>query len=172
MTDYKQLCAELVDDLEMADWPWKLKESFRADIQRTRAALAEPEPEGPTTQELKTFACKWWNKFGFVKDKATCRWVLDEIDPDHFADFARDVLARWGNHLGTPDSSTPQPVPVSERLPGPEDCDAWERNHPVSNMWCWWWDSNEDVWVRDEADTLRPSYLTHWLPAHALPLPS
>jgi hypothetical protein len=50
----------------------------------------------PSDAELKTFACEWWNKFGFVKDKATCTWVIEEIDPDHFVDFSRDLLARWG----------------------------------------------------------------------------
>ncbi len=50
----------------------------------------------PSDAELKTFACEWWNKFGFVKDKATCTWVIDEINPEHFVDFSRDLLARWG----------------------------------------------------------------------------
>ena len=45
---YRALCAELVDDLEMSDWPSKLKEAFRADIARARALLAQPEPEGLT----------------------------------------------------------------------------------------------------------------------------
>ena len=40
MTDFRALCAELVDDLELCDWPYKLKETIRADIERTRAALA------------------------------------------------------------------------------------------------------------------------------------
>jgi hypothetical protein len=32
MTDeFRAMCAELVDDLEMSDWPSKLKEAFRAD---------------------------------------------------------------------------------------------------------------------------------------------
>ena len=46
MTDpnFRALCAELVDDLELSDWPYKLKEAFRADIERARAALAQPEP--------------------------------------------------------------------------------------------------------------------------------
>jgi hypothetical protein len=49
MTDtFRALCAELADDLEMSDWPYKLKEVFRADIARARAALeAQPEPQGP-----------------------------------------------------------------------------------------------------------------------------
>jgi len=57
------------------------------------------------------------------------------------------------------------PVSVSERLPGPEDCD--------SHGWCWVLYSAHSTW------TLEPPYgqdgmptgWTHWLPAHALPLP-
>ena len=38
---YRAMCAELIDDLEMSDWPSKLKETFRADIARARAVLAK-----------------------------------------------------------------------------------------------------------------------------------
>jgi hypothetical protein len=55
-TDYRAMCAELVDDLEMSDWPSKLKEAFRADIARARALLAQPVAEGPTDEELMSFA--------------------------------------------------------------------------------------------------------------------
>jgi hypothetical protein len=55
--------------------------------------------------------------------------------------------------------STPQPVPVSERLPGPEDCDAEGR--------CWWWDGEWGLVEPRFADFRT----THWLPAHALPTP-
>ena len=149
MTDFKQLCAELVDDLEMADWPWKLKELFRADIQRARAALAEPEQEGPTTRQLMMLA-----------DDMEMASVGDA------AEYARAVLARWGNHLGTPDSSTPQPVPVSERLPGPGDCDAEGR--------CWWYGEGGDMtgWTIDDLGGLSYYRATHWLPAHALSRPN
>ena len=47
MTDtFRALCAELVDDLELCDWPYKLKGTIRADIERARALLAEPVGEG------------------------------------------------------------------------------------------------------------------------------
>ncbi len=98
MTDYKQLCAELVDDLELCDWPYKLKETIRADIDRARAALAEPEPEGPTDEELFAVA------EAYAEDNGL-------IGLHNAPDFARAVLARWGNHPGSPDSSAPQPVP-------------------------------------------------------------
>ena len=120
---------------------------------------AQPEPQGPTQAELRTFACKWWHSFGFVKNKATCTWVIDQIAPEHFVDFSRDLLARWGRPaIG--------PVSVSERLPGPEDCDAEGR--------CWLWNSYENMWdlinleyrVRAEFP-----HSTHWLPHWALPVP-
>lgn len=96
LTDFRALCDELVDQVVyLGGLPYE-QDPDEDLMTRASAALAEPEPEVPTDQELKTFACEWWRTFGFVKDKATCRWVLDEIDPDHFADFARDVLARWG----------------------------------------------------------------------------
>jgi len=58
------------------------------------------------------------------------------------------------------------PVPVAERLPGPEDCDA---------ELCWIWNP-ETLWW--ELLSLRMIRLnagdpyTHWLPHHALPVPT
>jgi hypothetical protein len=46
--DFRALCAALADDLEISDWPSKLKGVFRADIDRARAALAQPASEPPT----------------------------------------------------------------------------------------------------------------------------
>jgi hypothetical protein len=104
MTDFRALCAELLDALENAisvirgEGGTKTKHISTADavITKADAALAQPEPQGPTQAELRTFACKWWRSFGFVKNKATCTWVIDQIAPEHFVDFSRDLLARWG----------------------------------------------------------------------------
>jgi len=58
-----------------------------------------------------------------------------------------------------------QPVPVSERLPGPEDCDAEGR--------CWWYGEGGDMvgWTYQDSEGLSYYRATHWLPAHALPVP-
>ena len=61
----------------------------------------------------------------------------------------------------------PQPVPVSERLPGPEDCDAEGR--------CWMFDPCDRGWwcyreaLPSDGD---PEPFTHWLPHWALPVPA
>ena len=78
------------------------------------------------------------------------------VDP-YWLTRAADLLER---------QAAPVPVSVSERLPGPEDCD--------SHGWCWVLYSAHSTW------TLEPPYgqdgmptgWTHWLPAHALPIPS
>jgi hypothetical protein len=68
MTDYKQLCAELVDDLELCDWPYKLKETIRADIDRARTELAKPEPERLTVQEISDLPHHGENYIGEHRD--------------------------------------------------------------------------------------------------------
>ena len=53
----------------------------------------------------------------------------------------------------------PTPIPVAERLPGPEDLNGILEE-------CWWYE--HACWY---LDTYQANY-THWLPANALPLPS
>ena len=99
MTDFRTLCAELAYELD-AETGYTRTDGVRVThptVTEARAALAQPEPQGPSEAELMTFACEWWYSFGFAKDKATCTWVIDHVAPEHFADFSRDVLARWGN---------------------------------------------------------------------------
>ncbi len=140
MTDFRALCAEL------ADW---IHEETRTSsgisdplVARARAALAQPEPQGPTDEELDELAEEYLD------------WNADGI-----RGYARAVLARWGR-------PAIEPVPVSERLPGPEDCDAEGR--------CWIGSS-----PTHEADNFNSSWElspfthgdTHWLPHWALPVP-
>ena len=97
---------------------------------------------------------------GFTGPKAStaCRIILN----CHAVSHVRAVLARWS-------CPTPQPVPVSERLPGPEDCDEQGR--------CWWFSQADPPgdWYLDLPVPAKaiPCYgITHWLPANALPIPS
>lgn len=67
----------------------------------SRAALAEPEPEGPTDEEVDV----WADDNNFVKghgDHPCGFWVND----DDLGKIVRAALARWGNRQGFFDSST------------------------------------------------------------------
>lgn len=87
--------------------------------------------------------------------------ILDRPEFAYVAQsFARAVLAKYGT---TP---VPTPVPVSERLPEPEDCDAMGR--------CWWFCPPDFMELRSHA-TAESAFVagaTHWLPANSLPLPA
>lgn len=88
MTDYKQLCAELIDAIDSGIPTQRMHLS--PVMIHARSALAEPEPEGPTDADLHAMAF---------------RFAQPCFDFEYIA-FARAVLARWGNHPGPPDSST------------------------------------------------------------------
>ena len=96
-TDYRALCAELVDAIgslvggvkcghyQQQDM-WKCREIF----DRARAALSQPEPVVPTDEELDEFAVFWW---GSDTDERT---VTDVIECCSMTAYARAVIARWG----------------------------------------------------------------------------
>ena len=59
------------------------------------------------------------------------------------------------------------PVPVAERLPVPEDCDAEGRCYAWDGYWWLVFSA-----VLEEDDTGAGDGYTHWLPHHALPVPT
>jgi hypothetical protein len=143
------------------------------------AALAEPEAVGPTNEELV-------NHVGWFADEA----CLENSSGD-IADSCRELIARWGRPAAPvpvlPDDAqiiepaehtllvpVAAPVPVSERLPGPEDCDEqgrcwlWERDCGYSGCK---WALVDRTWSLSQSDEDLSVY-THWLPANALPLPA
>jgi hypothetical protein len=109
MTDFRALCAELIDDLEMSDWPSKLKETFRADIDRARAALAEQPvwPPMPVPGDAEGLAEVFWNRYDQPEPVAptdeellqifdtVCLSEGGTVDEIHLRGL-RAVLARWG----------------------------------------------------------------------------
>jgi hypothetical protein len=84
-----------------------------------------------------------------------------ECTDEQLVTFATELLTRYTR-------PTTEPVPVAERLPGPEDCDAMGR--------CWWFtprDGNPAPF-RSADWSLYAGWrqkFTHWLPHHALPVP-
>lgn len=146
MTDFRALCAELLEA-----WEHELGDLATGNrlANRARAALAEPEPEGPTLAEIDDLCAE--HSFNYEDSESLECLML----------IITDALARWGNHPGSPDCS-PLPIPVSERLPGAEPC--------------WWFTPEGDEeygwWILEPDGIKRHPQPTHWLPAHALPLPS
>ena len=159
-TDWKALCAELLA------WAEKTSSHYyiQADVLlRARAALAE-QPAVPDGREPASFT----GRFTFPADGEVAELVA-WLRGTRAARLTRaaDLLQR---------QAAPVPVPVSERWPKPEDCDAGGR--------CWWWHPSHaesgysEGWMRRPRDWGVGHYdlddrLTHshWLPFHALPLP-
>jgi hypothetical protein len=133
--DYKALCAELIDATLSDDSHIDCVQIAR----QARAALAQPEPVAPTDEELITM----WATTSYIDQ------------PEGGLALARAVLARWG----TP---AVEPVPVSERLPGPEN--------KTTDDECWFWDPISGCWFLLPGPPLN-DYYTHWLPHHSLPIP-
>ena len=103
MTDYKQLCAELVEQLDDAlDFTVssETRRHMKLLTRKARAALVEPEPEGLTLAEVDDLCAE--HSFLYEDDESLECLLL----------IITDALARWG-------SPALQPVPLSERLPEP-----------------------------------------------------
>jgi hypothetical protein len=79
MTDFRALCAELAKQLE--GWQcYASPDGPNAEVlARARAALAQPEPQGPTDEEIDELAEEYLD------------WNADGI-----RGYARAALARWG----------------------------------------------------------------------------
>jgi hypothetical protein len=162
---FRALCAELVELSAPTDSITQLAERLQnlAELAcRARAALeAQPEPQGPTDDEPTDQEIEEWAD-------AAAEVPLEEMDPevhgwrrcfksDEFSETIRAALARWGR-------PAIEPVPVSERLPGPEDCDEEGR--------CYGWDGDYWWMVGNPGITItKYTGYTHWLPYWALPVP-
>ena len=118
---------------------------------------AQPEPQGPDPVDYRRWHeahsedCSTWSEQPTAP--LTLRTTVEALA------WANYCLARWGR-------PAIEPVPVSERLPGPEDCD--ESGLTCNGGgWCWWFEQSSQMWVAD----FYSSHYTHWLPHHALPVP-
>ena len=148
-TDYRAMCAELVDSLHKHTSMW---EGHEIDlVARARALLDQPVAEVPKpvvdysrVTEIATEA-QIRSAAQYLVKKRNCDGDL--IPAIEYA------IARWGH-------PTPQPVAVSERLPRPEDC--------LDEGWAWFF--NKRIGWRQAVLPVSPGY-THWLPANALPTP-
>jgi hypothetical protein len=104
MTDFRALCARMADELDhyrqllMDD-----RRETHALATEARAALAQPEPQGPTDEEIMELmprqmrddlatAARALSDFSGPKASTVCRIILNR----HAVDHVRAVLARWG----------------------------------------------------------------------------
>jgi hypothetical protein len=164
---FRALCVELVDIATAHCHPDDDAVGYCAAVlSRARAALAQTEPQGPTDEELLELMPETMrDEFGYAA-KVCSDATGGQVKPGIFRlclnhaalEYARAVLARWGR-------PAIEPVPVSERLPGPEDCDAEGR--------CWVFDDMLGLpsWtlVKVLGKNLEPDMT--WLPHWALPVP-
>jgi hypothetical protein len=171
MTDFRALCAELLCSLEQ--YPVKPPRD-RDLIDRARTALAQPQPQGPTDEELLELS--QWHGVSYSMSDGTVIYPMQEGTDmkDEVLSFARAVLTRWGR-------PAIEPVPVTERLPEPEDCAPWP-DEPDANPWCWAGKEVDGGWewaqigmlgvdAKNLGRVLGGGGWTHWLPHHALPVP-
>ena len=149
MTDPHNLIQRLADALHQQTCLYDGYENSL--VSEARAYLAQPEPAaGPTDEELDALANQAWIRKEILEEYGSIENAFD------CCAFVRAVLARYGHQ-------PPQPIPLSERLPGPEDCDGMGR--------CWWIEFDQQWFAAWVCDSVPPRRATHWLPAHALPLP-
>ena len=190
MTDFRALCAELVDEaIYLGSLPYE-QDPDPDLIVRARAALAQPEPQGvimPVPGDAEGLAEVFWGRYDQPEPQGPSDEVWEALkerlwhqyetrgyqgerfiyDSDFYTalDVVRQELASWGR-------PAIEPVAVTERLPGPEDCDAEGR--------CWWFNpglrasSNPHIalssWRLTHMLASKPMG-TYWLPHHALPVP-
>jgi hypothetical protein len=171
-TDFRALCAELADAL---NGHTSLYEGHESElVARARTTLAQPEPEGvgPSDEE--------WDELRAHFERILCDArssggpVVGNIAlADHLINA---VYARFGR-------PAIEPVPVSERLPGPEDC--FSDQHGQRSYKCWaqqYHTDNDDKPLRTVSEAwdlvdyrllarCRRWYYA-WLPHHALPVPA
>ena len=152
MTDYRAELQRLVKayDEHGGKWPDEDVRALHNAVKTARTALAQPETE-------KSRPAPNYNRVPEIATEAEIRAAAQYLIKKKHCDgdlipAIEYAVARWGR-------PTIKPVPVSERLPGPEDCDEEGR--------CWWWCHHYESWQLDHA-----AHYRHWLPYHALPLPT
>lgn len=164
---HKELLRELMDAVDSGIPVDRIRNSPLAV--RIDAALKQPapspEPEGrepasvveqPSHEEL-------W-EVGDPSPELVHRWEVDGQHHTYETPLSIHIAtqaARWGAAQVV--QRHPAPVPVAERLPGPEDCDA--------ELYCWRWNTIGGLWARQPLARSWYEFESHWLPANALPLP-
>jgi len=164
MTDFRALCAELLAWAERTSAHYVVPPHV---ILRARAALSAPE-QGPTDEQIMELMPEQLREDLATVSRLAAHGAGPDVGPGMFrvtlnagaVAHCRAVLTLWGR-------PAVEPVPVAERLPGPEDCDDQGR--------CWWLDrplkNGPAAWMlrRPDDGVLIP--FIAWAPHWALPVP-
>jgi len=173
-TDFRALCAELLMALENAisiiycEDGTKHISTAKPIVNRARAALAD-EPAVPQGREPAAVT-------GQPSDGAVAELVawLRVSAAGNARIGATTAAAQLNRAAELLQRQALVPVSVSERLPGPSDCAPWPKDSDAS-AWCWVGTDQDDGWNWEQRSAgclaMFPDDFTHWLPAHALPLP-
>jgi hypothetical protein len=133
------------------------------------AEAVQPEPEGVGVTDFKEELMAAWDKAILLP--RTGRLA------EYRAWLAHVLALVWA--VGR--RPTTKPVPVSERLPGREDCAPWP-GEPDATHWAWAGKCVDGGWEWSQLSMLglgsntlgriiAGGGWTHWLPHHALPVP-
>jgi hypothetical protein len=103
MTDFRALCAELADWIDNET----LTGGHHPLVKRARAALAQPEPQGPTDAEILALSQEHGVSYT-MPDGGVIYGRREGYDMrDDVLSFARAVLARWGRPAIEPEPQGP-----------------------------------------------------------------
>jgi hypothetical protein len=164
-TDFRALCAELANylqgrkDLECG---WGEEDSEQDLLDRTRTALAQPEPEGVTDIQIMELMPQQLQKDFATVSRLAAHGAGPDVGPGLFRvslntgiiEHCRAVLTRYAH-------PTTKPVPAAERPWEREGwCDAEGR--------CWWFNH---AGIPEWQLASDGPYGDFSLPHHALPVP-
>jgi hypothetical protein len=96
-TDFRALCARMADELDhyrqllMDD-----RREIHALAAEARAALAQPEPQGPTDEGLLSWAHFYGIDYVDIDRPSELDAEKKPVRSDELRIFARAVLTRWG----------------------------------------------------------------------------
>lgn len=191
-TDWREMCTELLDVIDSLPCETNYKGESRCVfpidedvVSRARFALNQSEPEGHAMlnwseerqpcEDCRYNHCVAETPFGkfVISWKGWKEYSPVTVDESPFGDWFEcwnsvenakaACQTEYSRRLAIARFAHPaiEPVPVSERWPEFSDCDHQER--------VWAWNPVLEHW---RLNRLNRSIHTHWLPHHALPLPT
>lgn len=107
-TDFRALCVELVEAWDDLPWEYDFKGNLtglRGDlfdesvVDHARLVLAQPEPQGPTDEEILSAAAtaiEPYKNSGIAVGEYETETCAIEVYGSELIAFARAVLSRWG----------------------------------------------------------------------------